>query len=265
MINHKSFFHIYSSLLILYFATINIQAQTQNNLSFTNLQAMSIQDSNKITVYMLSGLGLDPAVFKHLDLKAGHIHHLHWLEPLKKESLETYAKRMSKNIAPTEGKLVLIGHSFGGVLMQEISKLVPTNQIILISSIKAKKEKDAGMNFWMRAFPIHRLVTQKMVVKSFKSWGKKHGYKSQEAQAMFVHAAKQHSNYYFRWATSKIAAWESKDITTPIVHIHGTKDKTFAFKRIQQPVLPIEGGSHLMIFNKATEVSQLINKVLKSL
>jgi pimeloyl-ACP methyl ester carboxylesterase len=226
---------------------------------------MTMQDSNKITVYLLSGLGLDSAVFENLSLNADSIHHLHWLEPLKKESLEAYAKRMAKKITLTEGKLVLLGHSFGGVLMQEISKLVPATQIILISSIKAKKEKDAGMNFWMRAFPVHRLVTQKMVIKSFQSWGKKHGYKSPEAEAMFLNAAKQHSNYYFRWATSEIAAWESKGITTPIAHIHGTKDKTFAFKRIQAPVFPIEGGSHLMVFNKAAEVSQVINNILKKL
>ena len=226
---------------------------------------MSIQDSNKITIYMLSGLGLDPGVFKNLELSADSIHHLHWLEPLKKESLEAYAQRMSEKITPTQGKLVLIGHSFGGVLMQEISKLVPADQIILISSIKAKKEKDAGMNFWMRAFPVHNLVTQKMVINSFKSWGKKHGYKSPEAQAMFLNAAKQHSNYYFRWATSRIAAWESTNITTPIAHLHGSKDKTFAFKRIQAPVIRVEGGSHLMVFNKASEVSALINAILEKL
>jgi len=122
-----------------------------------------------------------------------------------------------------------------------------------------------GMNFWMRAFPVHTVVTQKMIVKSFQSWGKKHGYKTPEAQAMFLKAAKQHSNYYFRWATTKIAAWESSDITTPIAHLHGTKDKTFAFKRIQTPVISVEGGSHLMVFNKASEVSILINKLLESL
>jgi pimeloyl-ACP methyl ester carboxylesterase len=261
MKNNKAIF--YTWLLLLSFFSINTQAKS--NLSNINHQTMSIQDSNQISIYMLSGLGLDPGVFKNLELTADSIHHLHWLEPLKKESLEAYALRMSKKILPPKGKLVLIGHSFGGVLMQEISKLIPADQIILISSIKAKKEKDAGMNFWMRAFPVHNVVTQKMVVKSFKSWGKKHGYKSPEAQAMFLNAAKQHSNYYFRWATSRIAAWKSKDVTTPIAHIHGTKDKTFAFKRIQSPVLSVEGGSHLMVFNKAPEVSFLINNILEKL
>ncbi|WP_052592101.1 alpha/beta fold hydrolase [Aureispira sp. CCB-QB1] len=223
---------------------------------------MPVQEK-KTTVYLLSGLGLDPNVFKHLTIHSDDIHHLKWLEPKKKESLESYALRMSEGIQlKGDNKLVLIGHSFGGVLMQEISKIITTDQIILISSIKAKKEKDAGMNFWMRTFPLHQLVTQKMVVNSFKSWGKKHGYQSQEAQAMFLHAAQQHSSYYFRWATSQIIAWESKDITTPIAHIHGTKDKTFAFKRIQPPLIAIEGGSHLMVFNKAAEVSQHINHIL---
>ncbi|WP_264792789.1 alpha/beta hydrolase [Aureispira anguillae] len=220
------------------------------------------QDSNKVIVYLLSGLGLDPAVFKRLELKADEIHHLHWLEPQKKETLAAYAQRMASGIPSTNDSLILIGHSFGGVLMQEISTLVPTKKVILISSIKTKKEKGAGMNFWMRAFPFHRLVTQKMVIGSFKSWGKKHGYTSPEAQELFLNAAAQHSSYYFRWATSKICAWAPQQISVPIVHLHGTKDKTFSYKRLEEPVLLIEGGSHLMVFNQAEKVSSLINKEL---
>lgn len=146
--------------------------------------------------------------------------------------------------------------------MQEISKQHPTAHVILISSIKAKKEKNAGMNFFMRAFPVHKMVTQKMVANSFKSWGKHHGYDSPEAQEIFLQAAAKHSNYYFRWSTSKICAWESEGVTTPITHLHGTKDKTFPFRRVLAPVIAIENGSHFMVFNKAALISKLINKTL---
>lgn len=228
-----------------------------------NTQATPImQDTNATTVYLLSGLGLDPSVFQHLDIKAKKICHLQWLDPHKKESLSAYAQRMAQGIDTSHHPIVLIGHSFGGVLMQEISKIVPAQKIILISSIKTKQEKGAGMNFWMRVFPLHQLVTQKMILNSFKSWGKKHGYSSPEAQEMFLKAAQQHSSYYFRWATSRICEWTPNNIDTPIVHIHGTQDKTFPHKRLEAPVLLVEGGDHLMVFNQAKEVSQLINQAL---
>lgn len=218
--------------------------------------------NNNLTVYCLAGLGLNSSIFKRLDLSAKEIHYIEWLEPEPDESLTAYATRMSQGIQLNQAPLVLIGHSFGGVIMQEISKQIPTAHIILISSIKAKKEKSTWMNRWMRVFPVNKLLTQKIVLQSFKSWGKAHGYDTPEAQEIFLQAAAQHSTYYFRWATSAIFAWESIGVVTPITHLHGTKDKTFPFKRVLQPVVAVEEGSHFMVFNKATLITQLINHTL---
>ncbi len=216
-----------------------------------------------LIVYCLAGLGLNSAIFKHLELTAAkEVHYLEWLQPEHCESLDAYVDRMAEGIQHINSPLVLLGHSFGGVVMQEISKRIPTVRIILVSSIKAKKEKDIGMNVLMRAFPVNRILTQKMVLHSFKSWGKAHGYHTPEAQEIFLQAAAQHSSYYFRWATSAIFAWESDGVTTPITHLHGTKDKTFPFRRVLSPVIAIEGGSHFMVFNKAPLITSLINQTL---
>lgn len=218
----------------------------------------------QLIVYCLAGLGLNSAIFKRLELSAAkEVHYIEWLQPECKESLEAYVDRMAQQIQHRDIPLVLIGHSFGGVVMQEISKQIPTEHLILISSIKAKKEKDIGMNVLMRAFPIHKMLTQKMVTSSFKSWGRRHGYDSPEAQEIFLQAAAQHSTYYYRWATSAIFAWESYGVTTPITHLHGTKDKTFPFRRVLSPVIAIEGGTHFMVFNKADLITNLINKTLE--
>lgn len=217
----------------------------------------------KLVVCCLAGLGLNSAIFKRLNLSlAKEVHYIEWLQPERREPLEEYVLRMAAFVPKTEAPLVLIGHSFGGVLMQEISKHLPTAHIILISSIKAKKEKDIGMNVLMRAFPINKMLTQKMVIHSFKSWGRAHGYDTLEAQDIFLQAAAQHSTYYFRWATSAIFAWESYGVTTPITHLHGTKDKTFPFRRVLQPVVAVEGGTHFMVFNKADLITQLIKETL---
>jgi pimeloyl-ACP methyl ester carboxylesterase len=216
-----------------------------------------------LVVYCLAGLGLNAAIFNRLNWNAAReVHFLEWLQPERCESLDAYVDRMAKGIAPTTAPLVLVGHSFGGVVMQEISKRLPTKHVILISSIKAKREKDIGMNVLMRAFPVHKLITQKIVMRSFKSWGSAHGYYTPEAQAIFLQAAEQHSTYYYRWATSAIFAWEAKGITAPITHLHGTKDKTFPFRRVLPPVVAVEGGTHFMVYNKAPLISELLNQTL---
>jgi len=219
----------------------------------------------KNIVYLLPGLGLSPRIFERLTINADEIHYLKWIEPQKKEALANYAARIAKNITPTEDNIILIGHSFGGITVQEISKIIPTKQIILISSVKDKREKSAAMNFWMRAFPLHQLAGQKLIISSFKSWGKAHGYKSPEAQAVFIESAKQHSSYYFKWATTQVCQWKSEGVTTPIAHIHGTKDKTFPAKKLTAPVHTIEGGDHIMLFNQPTVVSEFINKTILEL
>ena len=63
---------------------------------------------------------------------------LEWFIPLDKESLEDYALRMTKNIKHENP--VLIGVSFGGILVQEIAKLIKVRKTIIISSVKSNKE-----------------------------------------------------------------------------------------------------------------------------
>jgi len=57
------------------------------------------------------------------------------VDPLGDESLESYAKRLSEHI-PKNDEVVLIGVSFGGIIVQEIHKLVNTKKVIIISSVK---------------------------------------------------------------------------------------------------------------------------------
>ncbi len=64
--------------------------------------------------------------------------------PLKNESIEQYAKRMSEKIHHENP--VLIGLSFGGMMCIEIAKIINTDKIIIISSVKSFHE----MPWWMR-------------------------------------------------------------------------------------------------------------------
>jgi predicted esterase YcpF (UPF0227 family) len=62
------------------------------------------------------------------------IYLLEWEIPLDNESLTHYAKRISEKIKHENP--VLIGVSFGGILVQEMSKHLNAHKVLIISSVK---------------------------------------------------------------------------------------------------------------------------------
>src|SRR6478609_5267876 len=93
------------------------------------------------TVYIVSGLGADERVFQYLDLSGYDIKHIQWIIPVKNESLQEYARRLSAQIK--HEKPILIGMSFGAIMAVEIGKFIKTEKIILLSSVKTKNELPA--------------------------------------------------------------------------------------------------------------------------
>ena len=75
-----------------------------------------------IHVYLMPGMSANSLIFEKINFPSNFkLYYLDWIDPLKNESLETYAKRFSALIMHDDP--VLIGVSFGGVLVQEISKI----------------------------------------------------------------------------------------------------------------------------------------------
>jgi len=88
-------------------------------------------------IYIFSGLGVDERVFATIDFSGLNTVFVDWIDPLKNETFESYAKRISKDF---EKDSVLIGLSFGGMLAVEVSKIIPVKKVILIASAKNKNE-----------------------------------------------------------------------------------------------------------------------------
>ena len=83
------------------------------------------------------------------------IYNLSWIPPFKNEKLSDYALRMSKKI--NVKKPILIGVSFGGILVQEISKIIECEKLIIVSSIKSKSELPIHMKMANRT-KVHNLL-----------------------------------------------------------------------------------------------------------
>jgi len=83
-----------------------------------------------------------------------------WIKPLKNESLNSYAFRMTKFIDSKNP--ILVGVSLGGVLVQEISKIIKCEKIIIISSIKSRSELPVSMKM-AKYTNIHKLLPIKWI------------------------------------------------------------------------------------------------------
>ena len=92
-------------------------------------------------IYFMPGLGANPKIFEYILLPKDRfaIHLLEWKIPVtEEESIEDYAQRMAGEIKHQNP--VLLGVSFGGVLVQEIAKIIAVEKVILVSSIKSHHE-----------------------------------------------------------------------------------------------------------------------------
>jgi len=98
-------------------------------------------ETTKIHIYFVPGLAASSKIFEYLRLPETkfELHFIEWLMPLSEnEPLEAYAKRMAALVL--ENNPVLVGVSFGGIMVQEMSKHLKPQKTIIISSIKSNKE-----------------------------------------------------------------------------------------------------------------------------
>lgn len=207
---------------------------------------------------MLSGLGADERVFINLKVNHLNLYFVKWIEPLPNETISSYAKRLCLQIEETCP--LLIGLSFGGIMAVEISKIIDTEQIILLSSAKTKYEipfiyRLAGKLHLNRYVPISMLKTANI----FSYW--LFNVKSKEEKDLFKQILKDTDPIFLKWAIDKIVNWENTIIPQQLTHIHGTKDKILPMYFIKHKIV-IQGGGHLMVLNKANEVNRAIAKCL---
>lgn len=211
------------------------------------------------SVFLIPGLGFTGELFSQLDLEPAQLHSLKWIDPLKKESIAAYASRMAEPVRQSGQAPILIGHSFGGIVAQEIAAQVPVRRIILISSIKSHTENTLSFKA-VAPLGLHHLFTRFLTLKTFRYWAKPFGYESPEEQDLFLRMVGAQHDTYLKWALKMLSKWKGVAQNVPVTHLHGDRDKTFPFRRIQEPVHRIKGGNHMMVWNRAGEISEEIRK-----
>lgn len=209
----------------------------------------------------MPGLAASPKIFENLEFDTDlyELHFLKWKKPLAlEESISNYAMRMTEDIK--HDNVVLLGVSFGGIMVQEMSKFVSTKKIILVSSVKThhelpKRFKLASMSKIYKLFP-----TQ--VVSNFEDFAKFFLGKSLKKRAkIYEKYLSERDETYLKWSIHNVLHWKQDKPLDNTLHIHGNKDHVFPIKHIEN-CEEIDNGTHVMIITKAKKISKIIHTTL---
>ncbi|MGL1889097.1 MAG: alpha/beta hydrolase [Reichenbachiella sp.] len=218
---------------------------------------------NGLKLYCIPGLGLNSHIFDKLDLDGYDVNFIEWIEPEIGESICNYAKRISEGLGELNTEIILIGHSFGGVLAQEISNYIEVKLIFLISSIKSPQEIPLSLRLLAR-FRLHKFVSRSSILLTFPLWAYINGYVSRTLKLIFKKSITALSSKYLQWSLKEISNWEGiRNRSTPIIQIHGNSDLTFPIKMISNPSNIIKKGDHLMVYRRAQEIKSIIEEKIK--
>ncbi len=215
----------------------------------------------KTHIYFVPGLAACSKIYEYIDLpkEKYELHFIEWLIPNSvKEPLVDYAKRMCEII--TEENFVLVGVSFGGIVVQEMSKIIHPKKTIIISSVKNSSEipKRLKITKFTKAYkflPYKKVARNEGIVGFvFEKMSKKRS----ERYKQFLSVR---DEVYLEWSIYNVLNWNQKETLPNVFHIHGTADGIFPIKHIKDCIV-IEDGAHVMIINKAKKVSEVITGIL---
>lgn len=209
-------------------------------------------------LFCLSGLGVDHRAFRNLHVEGVELVHIPWIDPLKKESLSEYAKRLFQSVSIPE-EYDLIGVSFGGMIAQEFEKIRKPNNLFLISTISDRSELSRVFKFG-GGLKLYKLVPRFFLTKFNWLMYPLFGVKSEEDKHLLGEILADTDLVFFRWAMGAIVNWKN-DAVSGGIRIHGTKDKILPLRGKPEYIIPKSG--HFMILTHGKEVSKLIAKQLK--
>lgn len=214
----------------------------------------------KIPVYFMPGLAASPLIFERIKLPPTEFETflLEWEIPLENESLSAYAQRISEKIAHENP--VLIGVSFGGILVQEMAQFIHARKIIIISSVKSNLEFPKRMMF-AKTTKAYKLIPTNMIL-NLESWAKySFGETINQRLKLYKKFLSVRDRGYLDWAIEQVVLWDRTQADKNVIHIHGDADEIFPIKYISDCIV-VKGGTHIMILTKYRWLNANLPKII---
>lgn len=205
-------------------------------------------ESNKTHVYFMPGMAANPSIFDYIKLSEKNfvVHYLKWTIPYKNETIFNYAKRLLEDVKHENP--VLIGVSFGGIMVQEMAKQIDVKKVIVISSVKSNKELPKRMIF-AKYTKLYKILPTSLVNNVELLTKYAFGEKAGKRLELYEKYLSVRDKYYLDWAISQIVNWKQVIPASNVIHIHGEKDAVFPISHIKKCIV-VKGGTHVMIIHK---------------
>ena len=213
------------------------------------------------TIYLIPGLGADGRMFRDLELPGCKVQVLERIEAGANESFDAYIDRL---VAPVnwDERPVIAGVSFGGMATVNICHRYPARAGVIISSIKTRSELPWLLKL-VCTWQLHKLLP---VSAAKNRTGLVHWYfgiTTTISKELMTEILKGSDPAFMRWALTQIGLWKNEVVPPQLSHIHGTVDRVFPFRRINN-CIAIDKGHHFMVVDRASEVSGHLLSIAKA-
>jgi pimeloyl-ACP methyl ester carboxylesterase len=203
----------------------------------------------KTAVYFMPGMAANSSIFENIKLSETdfELFKLEWFVPDNNMSITAYAEKMTKTIVHENP--VLVGVSFGGMLVQEMAKFISVKKVIVVSSVKHTSELPKRMIF-AKYTKIHKLLPTGLVnnVELLAKYA--FGESVTKRLELYEQYLSIRDKYYIDWSIDQIVNWKQSVPLPNLVHIHGDKDAVFPISNIKD-CIPVKNGTHTMIIHRA--------------
>jgi pimeloyl-ACP methyl ester carboxylesterase len=214
----------------------------------------------KIPVYFMPGLAASSSIFERIVLPDAifELVLLEWEIPLDNETLSQYAKRMAKKILHPNP--VLIGVSFGGILVQEMAQFIAARKVIIISSVKTCFEFPLRMKV-AKTTKAYKLIPTNLLANVEGLTQFSFGKKINQRLKLYEKFLRVRDKRYLDWAVEQVILWDRTVVDESVIHIHGDTDDVFPIKYIRNCIV-VKGGTHVMILNKYKWFNENLPKII---
>ena len=156
--------------------------------------------------------------------------------------------------------VILLGVSFGGIIVQELSKIVETKKIIIVSSVKSHKEFPKLFQF-AKDYDLDKPIPYSLFDSLIKNSVKLKLNKFYKRIDLAERYLTEREEYYLKWAVDNLLRWKNDSVNPNLIHILGTKDKIYPIKNIDN-CIKVEGGNHEMIIIRAKWFNENLEKII---
>ncbi len=219
-------------------------------------------NEKKSHIYMMPGLAASSKVFENIKLDESKycMHKIDWIQPKKNESIRNYCFRLSKKIKHEQP--ILIGVSFGGIIVQELDKILKVKKLIIVSSVKSHNEYPILYKI-ARDYQLNNALPFGMFDNFIKFSLKLNINKLYKRIDLAERYLTERNEIYLEWAVWSLLNWKQENYRSDLIHIHGDKDKVFPIENISN-CIKIKGGKHEMIILKAKWFNENLPAIIEN-